>query len=80
MAITEQEISELKTRAKKIRKDIVDVTGWAGGAVKQVDAQLQALGLDMMPPMEIKYAPDETQLEACVELGREVARRVKAMG
>ena len=32
MAITEQEISELKTRAKKIRKDIVDVTGWAGGA------------------------------------------------
>ena len=54
--------------------------GWAGGAVKQVDAQLQALGLDMMPPMEIKYAPDETQLEACVELGREVARRVKAMG
>ena len=32
MAITEQEISELKVRAKKIRKDIVDVTGWAGGA------------------------------------------------
>ena len=32
MAITEQEIGELKARAKKIRKDIVDVTGWAGGA------------------------------------------------
>jgi transketolase len=32
MAITEQEIGELKVRAKKIRKDIVDVTGWAGGA------------------------------------------------
>jgi flavorubredoxin len=54
--------------------------GWAGGAAKQVDAELRELGLDMMDPMEIKYAPTESQLEACVELGREVARRVKAMG
>jgi flavorubredoxin len=53
--------------------------GWAGGAAKQVDAELRELGLDMMEPMEIKYAPTETQLGACVELGREVARRIKAM-
>ena len=32
MAITDQEIAELKDKAKKIRKDIVDVTGWSGGA------------------------------------------------
>ena len=32
MAITEQEISELEKTAKQIRKDIVDVTEWAGGA------------------------------------------------
>lgn len=32
MSITEQEIKELKTKAHQIRKDIVDITGWAGGA------------------------------------------------
>ena len=32
MAITEQEISELKAKAAQIRKDIVDITGWSGGS------------------------------------------------
>jgi len=32
MALTEQEISELKKVAARIREDIVDVTGWAGGS------------------------------------------------
>jgi flavorubredoxin len=54
--------------------------GWAGGAVKQVDAELRALGLDMMEPVEARYMPTPADLDACVELGREVARRVKAMG
>ena len=54
--------------------------GWAGGAVKQVDAELRELGLDMMDPIEVKYMPSDTELDACVELGREVARKVKAMG
>jgi anaerobic nitric oxide reductase flavorubredoxin len=54
--------------------------GWAGGAVKQVDAELRALGLDMMEPIEVKYRPSEAELGACVELGRQVARRVKAAG
>jgi flavorubredoxin len=52
--------------------------GWGGGAVKQVDAELRALGLDMVDPFELKYVPSATDLEACAELGREVARRVKA--
>ncbi|OFW58854.1 MAG: hypothetical protein A2133_02175 [Actinobacteria bacterium RBG_16_64_13] len=54
--------------------------GWAGGAVKQVDAELRELGLDVLEPMQLKYAPDEAGLAACAELGREVARKVKAMG
>ncbi len=54
--------------------------GWAGGGVKQVDEELRALGLDMLEPLEVKYAPSDAQLDACVELGRETARRVKAMG
>ena len=32
MPITETEISELKKMALKVRQDIVDVTGWSGGA------------------------------------------------
>ncbi len=54
--------------------------GWAGGAVKQVDAELRALGLDVLDPIEVKYKPTDEQLEACVELGRSVARRVKSGG
>ena len=53
--------------------------GWAGGAVKQVDAELRALGLDMMEPMEIKFVPTADQLQACVDLGRQVARKVKGV-
>jgi flavorubredoxin len=53
--------------------------GWAGGAVKQVDAELRDLGLEMMDPIEVKYMPTDAELDACVELGREVGRRVKAM-
>ncbi len=32
MPITDQEIKELEQKASKIRKDIIDITGWAGGA------------------------------------------------
>lgn len=31
-------------------------------------------------PLEVKYRPTDAELEACVELGRQVARRVKAGG
>jgi anaerobic nitric oxide reductase flavorubredoxin len=54
--------------------------GWAGGAVKQIDAELRELGLETMDPIEVKYMPSDAELDACMELGREVARRVKAMG
>lgn len=54
--------------------------GWAGGAVKQVDAELRALGLDVLNSIEVKYKPTDEQLEACVELGRSVARRVRSGG
>jgi transketolase len=32
MPITEQEIKKLEEKAHQIRKDIIDITGWAGGA------------------------------------------------
>jgi anaerobic nitric oxide reductase flavorubredoxin len=51
--------------------------GWSGGAVKQVDAELRALGLDVVDPLEIKFMPNPEQLDACAALGRLVARKVK---
>ena len=51
--------------------------GWGGGATKQVDAELRALGLDMLDPLDVRYMPGADDLEACHELGRTVARRVK---
>ena len=51
--------------------------GWAGGGVKQVDAELRALGLEALDPVEIKYRPDPDDLEACIELGRQAALRIK---
>ena len=54
--------------------------GWSGGAVKQIDSDLRDMGLEVMDPMEIKYMPGPDELEACVQLGREVARRAKAIG
>ena len=51
--------------------------GWGGGAVKQIDAELRALGLDVVDPLELRYVPTACDLDACIELGREVARRVK---
>ena len=54
--------------------------GWAGGAVKQVDAELKGLGLEVLDPIEVKYKPSDEELAACVELGRRVALRVKGEG
>jgi flavorubredoxin len=54
--------------------------GWSGGGVKQVDTELRDMGWEVLAPIEVKYMPSEAELEACAELGRQVARRVKAMG
>ena len=54
--------------------------GWGGGGVKQVDAELRAMGLEVLDPIEFKFVPTEDDLFACEEYGRDVARRVKAWG
>jgi flavorubredoxin len=51
--------------------------GWGGGGVKQVDSELRALGLQVADPLEIKFVPSEEDTSACVEFGRQIARRVK---
>jgi anaerobic nitric oxide reductase flavorubredoxin len=51
--------------------------GRGGGATKQIDAELRALGLDVLDPLEARFMPNFDDLEACHELGRTIARRVK---
>ncbi len=54
--------------------------GWAGGAVSHLDSELRGMGLEVLDPIEVKYMPTNAELDACLNLGREVARRVKALG
>lgn len=54
--------------------------GWGGGGVKQVDASLRDLGLEVLDPLEYQYVPTDADLAACEEYGRQVARRVKEWG
>ena len=53
--------------------------GWGGGAVKQVDAELRALGLEVLDSLDVRYMPSEADIETCHELGRKVARKVKGL-
>ncbi len=51
--------------------------GWGGGAVKEIDATLRSMSLEVLEPMEFRYVPSDEQLLACEEYGRQVAKRVK---
>lgn len=51
--------------------------GWGGGGAKEVDAELRALGLEVIEPLEFKFVPSEADVAACVEYGRRVARQVR---
>ena len=57
MPITDQEIRELKEKARMIRKDIVDVTAWAGGA--HIGGGLSVT--DMLVALYFKYANIDPQ-------------------
>ena len=54
--------------------------GWGGGGAKLVDAELRAMGLEVLDPLEFKFVPTAADLEACEAYGRDVAQRVKAWG
>ncbi len=52
--------------------------GWAPGVTKTVAAELQAAGMDVIGEIAVRYVPDADTLRRCEELGREMARKVKA--
>ncbi len=51
--------------------------GWGGGGVKEIDATLRSMNLEVLEPLEYRYVPSEEQLLACEDYGRRVAARVK---
>lgn len=52
--------------------------GWSGEAAKLVTAALEDMKMVIVDPgLRVKFAPFEEDLQRCVELGREIGRRVK---
>jgi anaerobic nitric oxide reductase flavorubredoxin len=54
--------------------------GWAGGAVKEIDDGLKAIGLETMEPLSFKHIMTtlgEDDRKKCIEYGRNIARKIK---
>jgi anaerobic nitric oxide reductase flavorubredoxin len=55
--------------------------GWGGGAVKEIEDVFSKAGVEMaVPPLSVKYVPDESEKKACVELGKTIARKLVPAG
>jgi flavorubredoxin len=52
--------------------------GWGGGAVKGMVEIAKKAGFDVLEPsVEVKYVPDKEDLKKCVELGQQIAAKIK---
>jgi len=52
--------------------------GWGGGAVKTIEQELKSSGVELLEPgIQVRYRPDESDLEMCRELGRQLAEIAK---
>lgn len=52
--------------------------GWAGGAVKEMEAVLKETGIELgLPGLSVKYAPDPTEIKTCYEYGKKFAEIIK---
>jgi flavorubredoxin len=52
--------------------------GWGGGAVKVMEKAVEQAGVEhVLPGIAVKYRPDEKELEACRQLGRQFAQKVR---
>ncbi|MCU0652061.1 MAG: flavodoxin domain-containing protein [Candidatus Omnitrophica bacterium] len=51
--------------------------GWAGGAVKNIEAILKAGGVELIAPgLAVKYMPDEIETKNCYQLGVDFANKI----
>lgn len=52
--------------------------GWAGGGVKGIEQSIAASGISLLQPgIAFKYVPDDSELKACFEFGKNIAERMK---
>lgn len=53
--------------------------GWSGEAHKMISERLAEAGLTLCAePLGVKYKPDAGELQKCTEVGRDIARQLKA--
>ncbi len=53
--------------------------GWGGGAVRALIETAKKAGFNVREPgLEVKYVPDEADLQKCFEFGKQIAVEVKA--
>jgi flavorubredoxin len=51
--------------------------GWSGEATKVVEAEMKAMGIEIMEPgLGVVYVPGEEELQQCMELGERIAGSV----
>jgi len=51
--------------------------GWAGGAVKELEAVIKDSGIELsMPSISARFMPDESEITKCYELGKEFAGKL----
>lgn len=54
--------------------------GGHGGVIKQINQELKTAGIEVINDgYEVYYKPDDAEQKKCYEMGREIARKVKAM-
>lgn len=52
--------------------------GWAGGGVKAVEQELGLAGIEVINSgLAFKFAPDEDEIQKCIEFGKTIAGRIK---
>lgn len=51
--------------------------GWGGGACNILNKELREMGFEVLDAnLEFKYAPDESELQKCVDFGRELVKKM----
>ena len=52
--------------------------GWGGGATKAVTQEMEVMGIELVEPeLGIKWVPEQSELDQCVDFGKRIASKIK---